>query len=183
MSLSYHFTFSAPASTPAAVLEDFLHDVEVDAKALGFDPVLVLDAAFDTPERQKFARQLTTGARLESDKLKGVVLLRDGQVWNHDAVMGSCRVIPKRGVVLVVTDKQRRGMCAEDTVEFIPIVVIRHRLGNLNRMQFPCVSQSHPAYESSSGRKDRPIVHRWDKVRHRPILRPPPAARLLPRIL
>jgi hypothetical protein len=108
VSLSYHFTCSAPASTPAAVLEDFLHDVEVDAKALGFDPVLVLDAAFDTPERQKFARQLTTGARLESDKLKGVVLLREGQVWNHDAVMGSCRVIPKRGVVLVVTDKQRR---------------------------------------------------------------------------
>ena len=30
------------------------------------------------------------------------------QVWNHDAVIGSCRVIPKRGVVLVVTDKQRR---------------------------------------------------------------------------
>jgi hypothetical protein len=37
-----------------------------------------------------------------------VVLLRDGQVWNHDAVAGSCRVIPKRGVVLVVTDAQKR---------------------------------------------------------------------------
>jgi hypothetical protein len=92
------------------VLEDFLHDVEADAKALGFDPVLVLDAMFDTPERQIFARQLTTGARLESDKLKGVVLLRDGQVWHHDPVRGSCRVIPKRGVGLVVTDAQKREM-------------------------------------------------------------------------
>jgi hypothetical protein len=108
MGLTYHYAFSAPGTTPAAVLEDFLHDVEADAKALGFDPVLVLDAAFDTPERQKFARQLTTGARLESEKLKGVVLLRDGQVWRHDPVTGSCRVIPKRGVVLVVTDAQKR---------------------------------------------------------------------------
>jgi len=69
--------------------------------------VLVLDAAFDTPERQKFARQLTTGLRLESDKLKGVLLLRDGQVQNHDPVHGSCRVMPRRGVVLVVMDAQK----------------------------------------------------------------------------
>ena len=68
----------------------------------------VLDAAFDTAERQKFARQLTTGARLESEKLKGVVLLRDGQVWNHDAVTGCCRLIPKRGVMMVVTDAHKR---------------------------------------------------------------------------
>ena len=108
MGLTYHYAFSAPGTTPAAVLEDFLHDVETDAKTLGFYPVLVLDAAFDTPERQKFARQLTTGARLENDKLKGVVLLGVGQVWHHDPVSGSCRVIPKRGVVLVVTDAQKR---------------------------------------------------------------------------
>ena len=69
--------------------------------------MLVLDAAFDTPERQKFARQLTTGLRLESDKLKGVLLLRDGQVQNHDPVHGSCRVMPRRGVVLVVMDAQK----------------------------------------------------------------------------
>ena len=107
MGMTYHFAFSAPGITPAAVLEDFLHSVEDDAKAIGFNPVLVLDALFDTPERQKFARQLTTGARLENDKLKGVVLLRDGQVWHHDPVTGSCRIIPKRGVVLVVTDAQK----------------------------------------------------------------------------
>ena len=69
--------------------------------------MLVLDAAFDTPERQKFARQLTTGLRLESDKLKGVLLLRDGQVQSHDPVHGSCRVMPRRGVVLVVMDAQK----------------------------------------------------------------------------
>jgi len=108
MGLTYHYAFSAPGTTPAATLEDFLHDVETEAKVLGFDPVLVLDAAFDTPERQKFARQLTTGTPLKSEKLKGVVLLRDGQVWHHDTVTGSCRVIPKRGVVLVVTDAQKR---------------------------------------------------------------------------
>ena len=107
MGLSYHFAFSAAGNMPAAVLEQFLHGVENDAKALGFDPVLVLNAPFDTPERKKFARQLTTGSRLESDKLKGVVLLHDGQVWNHDPVMGSCRVIPIHGVVLVVTDGQK----------------------------------------------------------------------------
>jgi hypothetical protein len=107
MGLTYHYAFSAPGTTAASTLEDFLHDVEDDAKDLGFDPVLVLDAVFDSPERQEFARQLTTGARLESDKLKGVVLLRDGQVWSHDQVSGSCMVIPKRGLVLVVTDAQK----------------------------------------------------------------------------
>ena len=108
MGLTYHYAFSAPGTTPAAELEEFLHDIEVDAKVFGFDPVLVVDAVFDTPERQKFARQLTTGARLQSEKLKGVVLLRDGQVWHHDPVTGSCRVIPNCGVVLVVTDEQKR---------------------------------------------------------------------------
>ena len=107
MGLSYHYAFSAPDTTSADALEDFLHEVEGDAKAMGFDPVLVLDAAFDTPERQKFARQLTTGLRLESDTLKGAVLLRDGQVWSHDPVHGSCRVIPRRGVVLVVTNDHK----------------------------------------------------------------------------
>jgi hypothetical protein len=108
MGLTYHCAFSAPNTAQAAELEDFLHSVEDDAKALGFEPVLVVDAVFDTSEQKNFARQLTSGARLESDKLKGVVLLRDEQVWHHDPVEGSCRVIPKRGVVLVVTDGQNR---------------------------------------------------------------------------
>jgi hypothetical protein len=108
MGLSYHFTFSAPAIAAAKDLVVFLKSVEKEAKVMGFEPTLVLDAVFDTLERQEFARQLTTGLRLENDKLKGVVLLRDGQVWQHDPVTGSCRVIPKRGVVLVVTDAQKR---------------------------------------------------------------------------
>ena len=108
MGLSYFYSFSAPADKTAAELEKFLQTVDLVAKRMGFDPTLVVNAKFDNPERQNFARQLTTGARLECDKLKGVVLLRDGQVWHHDPVTGSCRVIPKRGVVLVVTDEQRR---------------------------------------------------------------------------
>ncbi len=108
MGLSYHFDFSAPAAVDAGTLVTFLKSVEKDAKAMGFDPTMVLDAAFDTPERQKFARQLTTGLRVESEKLKGVVALREGQVWSHDPGHGSCRVIPERGVFLVVTDAKKR---------------------------------------------------------------------------
>jgi len=36
MGLSYHYAFSAPDTTPADALEDFLHEVEGDAKAMGF---------------------------------------------------------------------------------------------------------------------------------------------------
>ena len=106
MGLSYHFTFKAPATKTAAELETFLKSVEGDAKKMGFEPTLVVDASFDTPKRLEFARQLTTGLHLESEKLKGVVVLREGQVWQHDPVYGDCRVIPERGVVLVVSDKQ-----------------------------------------------------------------------------
>ena len=94
MGLSYHFTFAAPATKTVAELESFLKTVEPDARAMGFEPVLVLNAPFDTKERREFARRLTTGYRLESNKLKGVVILRAGQVWSHDPVHGDCRVIP-----------------------------------------------------------------------------------------
>jgi hypothetical protein len=108
MSLTYDFVFSAPGNTPMERLQGFLRDVENDAKAMGFKPVLVVDAVFDTPERQEFARRLTTGLRLETEKLKGVVLLKKGQAWSHDNVNGSCRIIPTRAVVLVVTDESRQ---------------------------------------------------------------------------
>jgi hypothetical protein len=36
------------------------------------------------------------------------VLLCDQQIWDHDSAEGRCRVIPERGVVLVVTDEQGR---------------------------------------------------------------------------
>ena len=108
MSLSYYYAFSAPGNTSPAELEDFLEFVAIYARSMGFDPALVSSTVFKTAEQQKLARLVTTGARLESPKLKGVVLLRDGQVWSHDNVNGSCRVIPKRGVVLTVTDEKKR---------------------------------------------------------------------------
>jgi hypothetical protein len=106
MGMTYHFTFSAPATVTADKLLKFLRKVEKDANQMGFRPTTVLEAAFDTPERREFARRLTTGPRLESEKLKGVVVLHEGQVWSHNPVHGDCRVIPERGVVLVVTDER-----------------------------------------------------------------------------
>src|ERR1700692_685612 len=100
MSLSYYFTFSAPTAVAAVDLVQFLKYVEAEAHKMGFQRTTVLDAVFDSPERQEFARRLTTGYRLENEKLKGVVILRENQIWSHDPVQGSCRVLPERGVFL-----------------------------------------------------------------------------------
>jgi hypothetical protein len=108
MALSFHFTFTAPATKSAAELEAFLKIVEKEAKHLGFNPTLVLNAAFDTNERREFARLLTTGQRIESEKLKGVVLIKEGQVFSHDPVHGDCRLIPEQGVFLTVTDERKK---------------------------------------------------------------------------
>ena len=105
MGLSYFYSFSAPASTTAAELEAFLHTVEVQAKAMGFAPTMVVNAKFDNQERQDFARRLTTGLKLTSEQLKGVVLLADGQVWSHEPNSGFCRVIPKQGLLLIITNE------------------------------------------------------------------------------
>src|SRR5437773_1377019 len=106
MGLTYHYRFRAPVSTTATELKTFLQGVEAEAKRLGFAPTMVLDAVFDTAERREFARRLTHGLILETEALKGAAL-RPGQVWHFDSTGGSCRVIPERGVVLVVTDEQR----------------------------------------------------------------------------
>lgn len=106
MGLTYHYKFHAPSKVTASTLETFLRTVETDATRLGFGPTAVLNAEFDSPQRQEFARRLTTGLRLQNEKLKGVPALRDGQVWRHDPNEGECRVIPKRAVVLVVTDER-----------------------------------------------------------------------------
>jgi hypothetical protein len=106
MGLSYFYSFSAPASKTENELQAFLRTVEVAAKHLGFSPTMVVNARFDSPDRQDFARRLTTGLKLTSDQLKGVVLLADGQVWSHEPNSGFCRVIPKQGVLLVVTNEQ-----------------------------------------------------------------------------
>jgi hypothetical protein len=107
MGLSYHFSFSAPARTKAGDLEAFLKSVETEAKALGFNPTLVLNASFDTPERQEFARRLVTGFHVEDKRLKGVVLPAPGMVWNHDQQHGAARIIPGKAVVLILTDEHQ----------------------------------------------------------------------------
>jgi hypothetical protein len=58
MSLSYYFTFSAPGKIPAEKLVRFTKSVEVEAKKMGFDPTLILNAPFDTQERREFARRV-----------------------------------------------------------------------------------------------------------------------------
>jgi hypothetical protein len=65
MSLSYHFTFSAPATATADELLEFLKSVESDAKGMGFKPTMVLEAVFDTPERREFARRVVRASRSE----------------------------------------------------------------------------------------------------------------------
>ena len=106
MGLTYHYKFRAPAEKPAKELEAFLRSVETEAKRLGFALTMVLNARFDTNERREFVRRLTTGHLFSNERLKGAVVLQRGQVWDHDAIAGECRVIPEEGVVLVVTDEQ-----------------------------------------------------------------------------
>jgi hypothetical protein len=108
MGLSFHFTFSAPVTKTAAELESFLKTVDAEARRLGFKTTLVLNAPFDNHERRKFARRLTTGQRIESERLKGVVVVKEEQVFSHDPVHGECRLIPEQGVILAVTDERKR---------------------------------------------------------------------------
>ena len=106
MGLSYHFTFTAPASTKPGELEKFLKRVEAEAGKMGFKPTMVLDAKFDNEERREFVRRLTTGYRVAHDSLKGIPMLKEGQVWDHDPNQGACRVIPNSGVLLIVTNEK-----------------------------------------------------------------------------
>jgi hypothetical protein len=107
MGLSYHFSFTAPARTKTGDLEAFLKSVETEAKEMGFNPTLVLNASFDTPERREFARRLVTGFPVEDERLKGVALPTPGMAWSHDQQHGTARVIPCKAVVLVVTDEHQ----------------------------------------------------------------------------
>ena len=105
MSLSYYFTFTAPATKTTEELTAFLKGVEKEALRMGFKPSVVLNVAFDTAERRQFARRLTTGFHIEDERLKGVALPGDAAVWEHNPHDGSCHLLPTRGVVLVVTDE------------------------------------------------------------------------------
>lgn len=111
MGLSYHFTLSAPASAMAAELEQFLKTVEAKAQTMGFQPTMVLNAVFDTVARREFARRLTTGLFIEDARLSGLVFPASDQLWSHDVIGGSCRVMPTQAVVLVVTDERLRECC------------------------------------------------------------------------
>lgn len=105
MGLTYHYKFRAGGDRTAAELKAFLQKVEKEAKRLGFRPTMVLDATFDTPERREFSRRLTHGLVVENAALKQGPQLEEGQVWDVDSAEGVCRLIPERGVVLVVTDE------------------------------------------------------------------------------
>jgi hypothetical protein len=111
MALSYHFSISAPSSASPDELEQFLKRVEAQAKQMGFNPTMVLNAAFDTEERRKFARRITSGLLLEDPRLAGIVLPDEGQLWSHDPVHGACRVMPKRAVVVILTDSTGIEVC------------------------------------------------------------------------
>ena len=108
MGLSYHVKFRTSAKTKATALQAFLRTVEQEAKRLGFEPTMVLNAKFDTAKQREFSKRLTYGLTIQSDRLKGVVLAADGQFWRHDPEAGEVRVIPKRAVVLVITDTDGR---------------------------------------------------------------------------
>ena len=111
MGLSFFYEFTAPASTTAAELEVFLHDVQREAKALGFNPTTVLNVPFDTPERREFANRLGGNFTLQDDRLKGVAIPAPGQLRNHDPESGESRLFPQHGVVLIVTDERGCEAC------------------------------------------------------------------------
>ena len=111
MGLSFFYEFTAPASTPASELEAFLRDVEHEAKALGFDPTIVLNVPFDTPERREFANRLGGNFTLQDERLTGVAIPAPGQLRSHDSESGECRLFPEHGVVLVVTDECGCEVC------------------------------------------------------------------------
>jgi hypothetical protein len=111
MGLSFFYEFTAPSDTAASELEAFLRDVENEAKALGFNPTIVINVPFDTPERREFANRLGGNFTLQDDRLKGVVMPATGQLRNHDPESGECRLFPERAVVLVATDERGCESC------------------------------------------------------------------------
>jgi len=106
MGLSYYYKFSAPAAKSSEELGEFLKGVEEKAKSAGFGPTLLLNAQFDSAERRKFVRRLTTGLAVDDPRLKGVAILKEEQVWEHDPHNGSCHLLPDSGVLLILTDEQ-----------------------------------------------------------------------------
>ena len=71
----------------------------------------MLNVPFDTQERRDFARWLGGGTYVENDKLKGAALSFKQDADHHDRASGSCRLVPRQGVVLVLTDQQGCEIC------------------------------------------------------------------------
>ncbi len=111
MSLSYYFEFHAPAEETPEKLENFLKGVERYAQSAGFKPTVVLNIVFDNQERREFSRRLGGSFTVQDDRLKGVALPNLEQVRDHDPANGECRLIPERGVVLVVTEAKGAEVC------------------------------------------------------------------------
>lgn len=107
MSLTYHFSFAAPAAVPASELVAFLQDLECDAQLMGFHPTMVVDGPFDSPERREFARRVARGLVVEDPRLRGLDFPRE-TCWNYGEGTGYCRLAPEHGVLLVLTDAQAR---------------------------------------------------------------------------
>lgn len=104
MGLTYHYKLEAPADTPAHRLEEFLRTVEIKAK--DFPQTLVLNAVFNSRERQVFARRLVTGYHVADERLKKAALPLRTPVWDHGPSQGTARLIPAAGVFLIVGDEQ-----------------------------------------------------------------------------
>jgi hypothetical protein len=105
MGLSYHYSLRASASTTAAQLAAFLETMEGDAKLLGFNPTIVVNGPFDTPDRRDFARRIARGRIIEDSNLRGELDLPREICWSHYPESGECRLAPSYGVVLVLTDE------------------------------------------------------------------------------
>lgn len=106
MGLSYHFEFSAKASTPPCALKTFLIEVERTAQTLGFNPTAVVEGAFDTEDRRNFARRFARPLTIESEVLVGAEVGKD-IAWASLPQSGVVRLAPEAGVLLVVTDERR----------------------------------------------------------------------------
>jgi hypothetical protein len=101
MGLDYHYSFRAPASVASDPLEQFLKTVEKLASSLGFSPTVVMAVPFDTPERQEFARRLTTGEEVQNNAFKALDV---GAVAGTPRT-GQGHILPEEGTFLVVTDE------------------------------------------------------------------------------
>lgn len=107
MGLSYHYSFRAPASATAESLANFLGGVEDDARLMGFEPTIVVYGPFDSPERRDFARRVARPLAVEDSRLRNAHF-PEGVCWAFIREAGVCRLAPREGAVLVVTDDRGR---------------------------------------------------------------------------